>query len=62
MACGKCAINKDEECSIKSDNINKWIQTQKSGYWYYFRLTSVYVWHCRFNEMLFRQGFLCLRE
>jgi multimeric flavodoxin WrbA len=28
-ACGKCAINKDEECSIKSDDINKWIQKLK---------------------------------
>jgi multimeric flavodoxin WrbA len=29
LACGKCAINKDEECSIKSDDINKWIQKLK---------------------------------
>ena len=28
-ACGKCAISKDEECSIKSDDINKWIQQIK---------------------------------
>ncbi len=28
-ACGKCAVNKDEECSIKSDDVNKWIQQIK---------------------------------
>ena len=28
-ACGKCAVNKDEECSIKSDDINKWIKLLK---------------------------------
>ncbi len=28
-ACGKCAINKDERCSITSDDINKWIQQLK---------------------------------
>jgi multimeric flavodoxin WrbA len=28
-ACGKCAINKDEECSIKTDGLNKWIQQLK---------------------------------
>ena len=30
-ACGKCAVNKDEECSIKSDDINKWIQLLKEA-------------------------------
>ena len=30
-ACGKCAINKDEECSIKTDGLNKWIQQLKSA-------------------------------
>jgi len=28
-ACGKCAVNKDEECSIKVDDINKWIKELK---------------------------------
>lgn len=28
-ACGKCAVNKDEECSIKSDDINNWIKQLK---------------------------------
>lgn len=28
-ACGKCAVNKEEECSIKSDDLNKWIQQLK---------------------------------
>lgn len=28
-ACGKCAVNKDECCSIKSDEINNWIQQLK---------------------------------
>ena len=28
-ACGKCAVSKDEECSIKSDDINKWIKLLK---------------------------------
>ena len=26
IACGKCAINKDERCSITSDELNDWIQ------------------------------------
>ena len=30
-ACGKCAINKDEECSIKTDGLNKWIQELKNA-------------------------------
>jgi multimeric flavodoxin WrbA len=30
-ACGKCAMNKDEECSIKSDDVNKWIQQLKTA-------------------------------
>ena len=29
MACGECAVNKDEECSIKADEINKWIKHLK---------------------------------
>ena len=29
--CGKCAVNKDEECSIKSDDINKWIKQLKKA-------------------------------
>jgi len=28
-ACGKCAINKDEKCIIKTDDLNKWIQQIK---------------------------------
>jgi multimeric flavodoxin WrbA len=31
MACGKCAVNKDEACSIKSDDVNKWIQVLKTA-------------------------------
>ena len=31
MACGKCAVNKDEECSIKTDDVNKWIQQLKTA-------------------------------
>ena len=30
-ACGKCAINKDEECSVKTDGVNKWIQQLKNA-------------------------------
>ena len=29
--CGKCAVNKDEECSIKNDDLNKWIQQLKDA-------------------------------
>lgn len=29
IGCGKCAVNKDEECSIKSDDLNKLIQQIK---------------------------------
>lgn len=29
MGCGKCAENKDEECSIKTDDVNQWIQKLK---------------------------------
>jgi multimeric flavodoxin WrbA len=31
IACGKCAISKDEECSIKSDEMNNWIQLVKQA-------------------------------
>ena len=31
IACGKCAVNKDEECSIKTDDVNKWIGQLKSA-------------------------------
>ena len=31
IACGKCAVNKDEECSIKTDEVNKWIGQLKSA-------------------------------
>ena len=29
LGCGKCAVNKDEECSIKTDDLNKMIQQIK---------------------------------
>ena len=29
VACGKCAVNKDEKCSIQSDELNDWIQQVK---------------------------------
>jgi len=29
IGCGKCAVNKDEECSIKTDDLNKLIQQIK---------------------------------
>lgn len=31
QACGKCAISKDEECSVKTDDLNKWIQQLKNA-------------------------------
>ncbi len=31
MACGKCAVSKDGECSIKTDDLNKWIQQLKDA-------------------------------
>jgi len=30
-ACGKCAVNKDEKCSLKSDDLNEWIQQIKEA-------------------------------
>ncbi len=30
-ACGKCAENKDEKCSIHTDDLNQWIQIIKSA-------------------------------
>ena len=29
LACGKCAVNKDEKCVIKTDDLNKWLQQIK---------------------------------
>jgi multimeric flavodoxin WrbA len=29
MACGKCSVNKDEKCIIKTDDLNQWIQQIK---------------------------------
>jgi multimeric flavodoxin WrbA len=31
MACGKCAVSKDGECSIKTDDLNKWILLLKDA-------------------------------
>ena len=31
IACGKCAINKDEKCSVQSDELNDWIQIVKQA-------------------------------
>jgi len=31
LACGKCAVNKDEKCAIKTDDLNKWIQQIKEA-------------------------------
>ena len=31
IGCGKCAVNKDEQCSIKTDYVNKWIQQLKAA-------------------------------
>ncbi|MDP4175337.1 MAG: flavodoxin family protein [Bacteroidota bacterium] len=31
LGCGKCGINKDEKCSIKTDSLNDWIQKIKNA-------------------------------
>jgi multimeric flavodoxin WrbA len=31
MGCGKCAVNRDEKCSIKTDDLNQWIQQIKEA-------------------------------
>jgi multimeric flavodoxin WrbA len=31
IACGKCAINRDEKCAIESDALNDWIQLVKQA-------------------------------
>jgi len=31
IACGKCAVNKDEKCAIPSDELNDWIQRVKQA-------------------------------
>jgi len=31
LACGKCGINKDEKCVIKTDDLNLWIQQIKNS-------------------------------
>ncbi len=31
MACNKCAVNKDERCIIKTDDLNQWIQQIKQA-------------------------------
>jgi len=31
MACGKCAENRDEKCSIHTDDLNQWIQVVKAA-------------------------------
>lgn len=30
-ACGKCAVNKDEKCVLKTDDLNQWIQQLKAA-------------------------------
>lgn len=31
IGCGKCFVSKDEECSFKNDDVNKWIQQIKNA-------------------------------
>ena len=31
LACGKCAKNKDEKCSITTDPLNEWVQSMKTA-------------------------------
>ena len=31
LACGRCAVNKDEKCSIATDQVNEWIQIMKEA-------------------------------
>ncbi|MEI7661575.1 MAG: flavodoxin family protein [Bacteroidota bacterium] len=31
LACGKCAVNRDERCSIETDDLNQWIQKIKAA-------------------------------
>jgi len=31
LACGKCRENKNEQCIIKNDNVNQWIQLMKNA-------------------------------
>ena len=31
MACNKCAVNKDEKCVIKTDDLNQWMQQVKEA-------------------------------
>lgn len=31
LACGKCAENRDEQCSIRTDDLNQWIQIIKAA-------------------------------
>jgi multimeric flavodoxin WrbA len=31
LACGKCALNQDEKCNIKTDDLNLWIQQIKEA-------------------------------
>ncbi len=30
LACGKCGVNQDEKCVIKTDDMNKWVQQVKN--------------------------------
>ena len=30
-ACGKCSVNRDEKCVIKTDDLNQWIQSIKEA-------------------------------
>lgn len=31
LACNKCAVNRDEQCVIKDDQVNEWIQEMKNA-------------------------------
>ncbi len=31
IGCGKCSVNKDEQCSIKTDDLNLWVQQLKAA-------------------------------
>jgi multimeric flavodoxin WrbA len=31
IGCGKCSVNKDEKCNIKTDDLNQWVQLLKAA-------------------------------
>ncbi len=51
LACGTCAKNRDEKCSITTDPVNESIQKLKAADGIILGITGLLCGYCRYHEM-----------